>query len=136
MGVLRAVGVVLFAVFFMVTLVYAGQRPGITYSPVRGVLCDRFMCADVHGLSVPLTEKYVGKHAADVLRSENRIDLTEFTFVDGIFCDVKERLCRDDRYFGLDGKRSGKINKHFSRLLFGEDYQATEKVTEHVGYIS
>ncbi|MEY7343618.1 YcgJ family protein, partial [Escherichia coli] len=27
----------------------------------------------------------------------------------GVFCDVKEKLCRDDRYFGVDGKRSGKI---------------------------
>ncbi|EKH0144839.1 hypothetical protein O4N03_004283, partial [Shigella flexneri] len=45
-------------------------------------------------------------------------DPSEFTFVNGVFCDVKEKLCRDDRYFGVDGKRSGKINQTTTKMLF------------------
>ncbi|ENT7553171.1 YcgJ family protein, partial [Shigella flexneri] len=30
----------------------------------------------------------------------------------------KEKLCRDDRYFGVDGKRSGKINQTTTKMLF------------------
>ncbi|RIG60776.1 hypothetical protein CUA59_23310, partial [Shigella flexneri] len=45
-------------------------------------------------------------------------DPSEFTFANGVFCDVKEKLCRDDRYFGVDGKRSGKINQTTTKMLF------------------
>ncbi|HBA6306489.1 TPA: hypothetical protein J2F63_004671, partial [Escherichia coli] len=45
-------------------------------------------------------------------------DPSEFTFANGVFCDVKEKLCRDDRYFGVDGKRSGKINQITTKMLF------------------
>jgi hypothetical protein len=33
----------------------------------------------------------------------NEFDPTEFTFANGIFCDVKERLCLEDRYDGANG---------------------------------
>ncbi|WP_187426364.1 YcgJ family protein, partial [Enterococcus faecium] len=45
-------------------------------------------------------------------------DPSEFTFANGVFCDVKEKLCRDDRYFGVDGNRSGKINQTTTKMLF------------------
>jgi hypothetical protein len=72
-----------------------GQDPAKLHSPVSGVLCDRYVCANDKGISRELTEKYLGKKAAanEVFTSSD-VDLTEFTFANGIFCDVKERLCR------------------------------------------
>ncbi|MDR6759696.1 hypothetical protein J2Y48_005014 [Mycoplana sp. BE70] len=87
-------------------------------SPEKGVLCDRYMCADNRGVSRRLTQKHLGKKAAIKLFSHGDFDRTEFTFANGIFCDVKERLCREDRYFDADGKRSGAISRSYTRLLF------------------
>ncbi|WP_080346707.1 YcgJ family protein [Enterobacter cloacae] len=68
-----------------------------------------------------LTEAYLGKKAAanEVFTSSD-VDLTEFTFANGILCDVKERLCREDRYYGANGQRSGAVSKKYTKLLFGE----------------
>ncbi|WP_212023959.1 YcgJ family protein [Citrobacter portucalensis] len=88
-------------------------------SPAPGVLCDKTICADEHGLSVALTTKYLGKQQAEILAAAGQFDTSAFTFRGGLFCDTNERLCRDDRYFGTDGKRSGKINTHYTALLFG-----------------
>jgi hypothetical protein len=90
-------------------------------SPAPGVLCDRYVCANDKGISHELTEKYLGKKAAaaEVFTSSN-VDLTEFTFANGIFCDVKERLCREDRYYGANGQRSGAVSKKYTTALFGE----------------
>ncbi|QLO43366.1 hypothetical protein HV198_14945 [Citrobacter freundii] len=90
------------------------------HSPVAGVLCDKYICADEHGLSVALTTKYVGKKQGDKLAAAGQFDTTAFTFQGGLFCDTTECLCRDDRYFGPDGKRSGKVNTHYTALLFGK----------------
>ena len=97
------------------------RTPAKLHSPASGVLCDRFVCANDKGLSRALTETYLGKKAAanEVFTSSN-VDLTEFTFANGIFCDVKERLCREDRYYGANGQRSGAISKKYTTLLFGE----------------
>jgi len=90
-------------------------------SPASGVLCDRYVCANDKGISHELTEQYLGKKAAaaEVFTSSN-VDLTEFTFANGIFCDVKERLCREDRYYGANGQRSGAVSKKYTTALFGE----------------
>ncbi|WP_317986748.1 YcgJ family protein [Comamonas odontotermitis] len=90
-------------------------------SPAPGVLCDRYVCANDKGISRDLTEKYLGKKAAanEVLTSSD-VDLTEFTFANGLFCDVKERLCREDRYYSANGQRSGAVSKKYTKLLFGE----------------
>nr|WP_280137519.1 YcgJ family protein [Ensifer sp. Root31] len=37
-----------------------------------------------------------------------------------MFCDVKERLCREDRYYGANGQRSGAVSKKYTKVLFGE----------------
>lgn len=87
-------------------------------SPEKGVLCDRYMCVDNRGVSSRLTQKHLGNQAAIKLFSQGDFDQKEFTFANGIFCDVKERLCREDRYFDADGKRSGAISKSYTRLLF------------------
>ena len=69
-------------------------------------------------ISPELTRKYLGEKAAENLQSLQGYDPSEFTFANGVFCDVKEKLCRDDRYFGVDGKRSGKINQITTKMLF------------------
>jgi hypothetical protein len=43
--------------------------------------------------------------AATKLFSQGAFDTTEFTFVNGVFCDTKERICHKDRYFD-NGRRS------------------------------
>lgn len=88
-------------------------------SPEPGVLCDRYLCVDGKGgVSRELTEKHLGKKAATKLFSQGDFDPTQFTFANGIFCDVKERLCREDRYYGVDGERSGKVSEKYTKLLF------------------
>ncbi|MEJ2116657.1 MAG: YcgJ family protein [Alphaproteobacteria bacterium] len=87
-------------------------------SPEARVLCDRYICSNDKGISRALTKKYLGKKAAIKVFSQGNFDRTEFTFANGIFCDVKERLCRENRYFGLDGKRSGAISEKYTNLLF------------------
>lgn len=99
--------------------VHAGQRATLR-SPEPGVLCDRHLCVNDEGVSRGLTEKYLGRKAATNLFSQGDFDLTEFTFANGIFCDVKERLCREDRYYGANGKRSGTVSKKYTELLFGQ----------------
>ncbi|WP_199545301.1 YcgJ family protein [Paraburkholderia kururiensis] len=97
----------------------AGRAPRVR-SPVHGVLCDRHMCANNKGVSRELTAKYLGKTAAAKLFSQGEFDPTAFTFDNGIFCDVKERLCRANRFYGTDGKHSGAVSKKYTALLFGK----------------
>lgn len=87
-------------------------------SPEKGVLCDHFMCADKKGVSLDQTKKHLGKKAGIRLFSQGDFNPTEFTFANGVFCDVKERLCRNNRYFGKNGKRSGAVSAQYTRLLF------------------
>lgn len=95
------------------------QQKVVLKSPEPGVLCDRYLCADgKSGVSRELTEKHLGKKAATKLFSQGDFDATQFTFAGGIFCDVKERLCREDRYYGVDGKHSGKVSDKYTKLLF------------------
>lgn len=54
------------------------------------------------------------------LSEQGDFDRSEFTFSNGVFCDSKERLCRKERYLGLDGKRSGVVDEHYTELLFGQ----------------
>lgn len=88
-------------------------------SPAPRVLCDRYVCANDKGISRELTQKYLGQKAATRLASQGDFDRTEFTFANGVFCDVKERLCREDRYYGADGQRSAAVNKKYTGLMFG-----------------
>lgn len=89
------------------------------YSPKQGVLCDKYACANDKGLSKALTEKYISKKAAAKLFSQGEFDTTEFTLSNGIFCDTKEQLCRKDRYFEADGKRSS-VSDKYTKMLFGK----------------
>ena len=60
-----------------------------------------YICVNSDGISPELTRKYLGEKAAENLQSVQGYDPSEFTFANGVFCDVKEKLCRDDRYFGV-----------------------------------
>jgi hypothetical protein len=103
----------------MVAIVAHADSPRATvYSPVAGVLCDRYICADEKGISRELIERYLGKKAAGKAFSQGDFDRTKFTFANGIFCDVKERLCRKDRYYDAKGQRSA-VSEKYTRLLFG-----------------
>ncbi|AUL21327.1 hypothetical protein BTL47_15985 [Bordetella holmesii] len=88
--------------------------------PQAGVLCDSHFCADARGLSTALTQKYLGAQAAGALREQGAFDHQAFTYENGVFCDTRERLCRENRYFGSDGKRSAAVEPVFTRLLFPE----------------
>lgn len=105
---------------------YAGQNNTLR-APEKGVLCDRYVCANDKGLSRELTQKYLGEKAAIRVFSQGDFIMTEFTFANGIFCDVNEKLCREDRYYGTDGKRSGAISEKYTALLFGESAVPVKK---------
>ncbi|MGS3451321.1 YcgJ family protein [Klebsiella electrica] len=97
------------------------KQPVALHSPEAHVLCDKYICATaMDGVSHAMTEKYLGKEAAKRLSSQGKFDPTSFTFADGTLCDIKEKLCREDRYYGADGKHSGAIAKKYTRLLFGK----------------
>lgn len=87
-------------------------------TPAPGVVCDKYVCADSKGISASLTEKYLRKNAGKKITAQGDFDPTQFTFANGIFCDVKEKLCRKDRYYGMDGKHSGAIDQKTTDLLF------------------
>lgn len=92
------------------------ERSTVLRSPKPGVLCDLNFCADDTGVSLELTAKYIGAEAASTLRSLGHFDTKAFTFSTGIFCDVRERLCRRDRYFE-DGERAP-VDEEHTKLLF------------------
>ncbi|HHS9578491.1 TPA: YcgJ family protein [Raoultella planticola] len=97
------------------------KQPVSLYSPEAQVLCDKYICATAtDGVSHAMTEKYLGKEAAKRLSSQGKFDPSSFTFADGTFCDIKEKLCREDRYYGAEGKHSGAISTKYTRLLFGK----------------
>lgn len=106
------------ALLLTISTAHAGRKTTLR-SPQPGVLCDRYVCANDQGISRALTEKHLGPKTAAKLFSQVELDLTEFTFANGIFCDVKERLCRQHRYYGAAGQRTGAVNKKYTRLLFG-----------------
>jgi len=106
----------------MATATATAARAGVAgriRSPARGVLCDRYLCADEQGVSRRLTQRYLGEKAAARLFSQGGFDRARFTFANGVFCDTKARVCRENRYFGPDGKRSGAVSKKYTPLLFG-----------------
>ncbi|WP_080764353.1 YcgJ family protein [Hafnia alvei] len=88
-------------------------------SPTAGVVCDVYFCANDKGVSAELTTRYLGKKKGARLTAQGDFDHSAFTFSNGVFCDSTERLCRKDRYFGVDGKRGGKIDEHYTELLYG-----------------
>lgn len=99
------------------SVVAASHSPLV--SPAPGVLCDTWFCADADGVSDVLTEEYRGKTKARHLEAQGEFDRTAFTFANGVHCDVKEKMCRKNRYYGADGKPSGAPDATTTRQLFG-----------------
>ena len=86
--------------------------------PAKGVVCDAYFCADATGVSDSLTTKYLGREKKKQLVAQGDFDRSAFTFANGIYCDTKEKVCRKDRYSGVDGKPSGKIDRKTTQWLF------------------
>lgn len=86
--------------------------------PAAGVICDAYFCADVFGVSDRLTNRYLGEKKGRQLAAQGRFDRTEFTFDNGIFCSVRERECRKNRYFGANGQRVGALDRVTTEWLF------------------
>jgi hypothetical protein len=93
------------------------QQDESVYSPEPGVLCDSYVCASDKGISRGLTARYLGKLATKRLFAQGEFNLGQFTFANGVFCDVNERLCRVDRYFDAKGQRSA-VSTKYTNLLF------------------
>ncbi|MGQ8702584.1 YcgJ family protein [Serratia marcescens] len=89
-------------------------------SPAKGVVCDAYFCADATGISDTLTTKYLGQKKSQQLAAQGAFDRTVFTFTNGVYCDTREKMCRKDRYFGADGKPSGKIDRKTTQWLFAQ----------------
>lgn len=86
------------------------------YSPKKGVICDKYICADKKGVSKKLTAKYLGTNKANKAFSQGDFDTLAFTFSNGVFCDTKTKLCHVDRYFE-NGHRS-KVDRKMTDKLF------------------
>ena len=86
-------------------------------SPVAGVVCDKYICADQKGVSKTLTAKYLGKKQANKAFSQGEFDTSAFTFANGVFCDTNTRLCHVDRYFEAKDQRSA-VEPKTTKLLF------------------
>lgn len=95
---------------------FAKTAPALK-SPAKGVVCDKYVCVDKHGVSKDLTSKYLGQQKAKKAFSQGEFDTTQFTFANGVFCDTKTQLCHVDRYFEADGKRSA-VDRKTTQLLF------------------
>ncbi|OVZ79002.1 YcgJ family protein [Yersinia kristensenii] len=89
-------------------------------TPAPGVICDSYLCVDVDGVSNILTTKYLGAKKGKQLAAQDEFDRTAFTFTNGVHCDIKEKVCRKNRYFDADGNPSGAIDGTTTQLLFGQ----------------
>lgn len=112
----------------MLLFIFAGGAPVLAgaaehnplRSPAKGVVCDVYFCADATGISDALTMKYLGAKKGKQLAAQGEFDRTAFTFANGVYCDTKAHECRQDRYFGADGKPSGKIDSKTKQWLFAQ----------------
>ncbi|PIJ48607.1 hypothetical protein BL250_15470 [Erwinia sp. OLTSP20] len=109
---------VLLLLAFVLPTANAAERSALR-SPATGVVCDAYLCADASGVSAKLTRLWLGKRAGERLIAQGEFDHSAFTFANGVYCDVKTRSCRKDRYFGADGQPSGALDIRTTRLLFG-----------------
>ncbi len=99
MNMMRIFYIGLSGVGMMFSSMASGNDAGGLQSPACGVVCDPYICVNSDGISPELTRKYLGEKAAENLQSLHRLrfpaNLHSLTVY---ICDVKEKLCRDDRY--------------------------------------
>lgn len=86
--------------------------------PAKGIVCDKYFCASSSGISATLTRHYLGSKMGDNIDAQGSFDHSTFTFENGVYCDIKERACYKDRYFGKDGKPSSDIDTLTTEKLF------------------
>ena len=95
---------------------YAASLDKVVYSPDKGVICDKkaAMCADAYGLSVGLTESFLGRKAGSdaAKKLANISDKGVFTLSNGLHCKVNKKACYSDKY-------SNQIDKLSTSALFG-----------------
>ena len=84
---------------FMLSSVAMAKTSSSVYSPKKGVICDKYICADKKGVSKKLTAKYLGTPKANRAFSHDDFDTSAFTLSNCVFCDTKSKLCLVDRYF-------------------------------------
>ncbi len=88
-------------------------------SPAAGILCDQYFCADKQGISNGLTVQYLGKALSDKLIAPGSFDRSAFTFENGIFCDVNEQRCYEDRYHDTKSGKRSPVSLYYTTTLFG-----------------
>jgi len=96
--------------------VSAGTLAADITSPSRGVVCDKKagFCVDNQGIAMGLTELYLGKAAEDKLQTtlSDDVNLTEYTFSNGVYCDAQEMQCYKDRHYPrTPDKRESKMTQ-------------------------
>lgn len=87
-------------------------------SPACSVVCNPYICVSSNSISPALTKKYLSKKAAKNLQSLQSYNPSKFTFSNSVFCNVKKKLCRNNRYFSVNSKQSKKINQTTTKMLF------------------
>ncbi|MCU6242236.1 YcgJ family protein [Enterobacter asburiae] len=96
------------------------------YSPASGVVCDKKAgyCVDNQGIAMGLTALYLGKTAEDNLQKSFgdgvSVDLSEYTFSNGVHCDSKERQCYKDRFYP---RTPDKKENTLTQKIFGKAHQ-------------
>ena len=98
--------------------IYAAQHDTV-FSPANGVLCDQSFCADQDGISDGLTTQYLGQKASDKLASQGVFDRKVFTLSNGVYCDVKEHRCHEDRLVDPKTGVRSRVSLEYTGLLFG-----------------
>lgn len=109
----------------MVAMVLLGVSAGALAedisSPGRGVVCDKKagFCVDHHGIAMGLTGLYLGRTAEEKLKNtlSGDVNLSEYTFSNGVHCDSKEMQCYKDRYYP---RTPDKRDHKMTQQIFGQ----------------
>ncbi|NKQ41295.1 MAG: hypothetical protein HF962_06970 [Sulfurovum sp.] len=89
------------------------------YSPDKGIICDKkaHFCVDSYGISLAYTKEYLGQKALDrfnkVTDNQKDMDLTSFTFSNGLDCDTKKKICKKSKW-------DDNADKHWTNILFAK----------------
>ncbi|QNY07672.1 hypothetical protein IC769_07505 [Acinetobacter seifertii] len=59
---------------FMLSSVAMAKNNSGVFSPQKGVICDKYICADKKGISKKLTTKYLGPYKANKAFSQGDFD--------------------------------------------------------------
>jgi len=91
----------IFVLFFLSAMSFAVTFKAGVFSPAAGVICDKQagFCADSMGISMELTKEYLGEAAQKKMLARGAdADMTTFTLMDGVHCEVKTQKCTVSKY--------------------------------------